>query len=146
MRTHEKKWCRKGSHSSLVTGSNYLVRLQTWRKSDGLVQCSVENSAVSCKNHHERVMRISTSPSEGQEEEEEEEDEKEEEESEEEEEEEDEEKDEEEDEEEEDEEEKDEEDEEEENFGCQATFWFGLFYQAYLFSGVGWDGMNNSEK
>ena len=28
----KKKWCHKGSHSSSVSGSNRLVRLQTWKK------------------------------------------------------------------------------------------------------------------
>jgi len=35
MRTREEKWRRKGSHSSSVSGSNRLVRLQTWKKAMG---------------------------------------------------------------------------------------------------------------
>ena len=53
MRTDEEKWRCKGSHTSTASGSNRLVRLQTWKKGDGLVHCSVENSAVLCENHCE---------------------------------------------------------------------------------------------
>ena len=35
MRTHEEKWRRKGSHSSSVSGSKRLVRLQTCEKAMG---------------------------------------------------------------------------------------------------------------
>jgi len=45
----KKKWRHKGGHSSSVSSSNRLVRLQTWKKSDGLVHCSVENAAVCAK-------------------------------------------------------------------------------------------------
>ena len=69
----KKKWRRKGSHSSSVSGSNRLVWLQTWHKSDVLVHCSVKNAAVLCENRRERVTQIWTSPSEEEEEEEEEE-------------------------------------------------------------------------
>ena len=62
----KKKWRRKGSHSSSMSGSNRLVWLQTW-KSDGLVHCSVKNAAVLCENHRERVTQIWTSPSEEEE-------------------------------------------------------------------------------
>ena len=31
----KKKWCRKGSHSSSVSGSNRLVWLRTWKKAMG---------------------------------------------------------------------------------------------------------------
>ena len=31
----KKKWRRKGIHSSSVSGSNHLVRLQTWKKALG---------------------------------------------------------------------------------------------------------------
>ena len=31
----EKKWHHRGSHSSSVSGSNRLVRLQTWKKAMG---------------------------------------------------------------------------------------------------------------
>ena len=64
----KKKWRRKGSHSSSVSGSNRLVWLQTWKKTDGLVHCSVKNAAVLCENHRERVAQIWTSPSEEEEE------------------------------------------------------------------------------
>ena len=63
----KKKWRRKGSHSSLVGGSNRLVWLE---KSDGLVLCSVNCAAVLCDNHRERVTQIWASPSEEEEEEE----------------------------------------------------------------------------
>ena len=69
----KKKWRRNGSHRSSVSGSNHLAWLQTWKKSDGLVHCSVKNAAVLCKNHRERGTQIWTSPSEEEEEEEEEE-------------------------------------------------------------------------
>ena len=62
MRTLKKKWRRKGSHSSSVSGLNRLVWLQTWKKSDGLVHCSVKNAAVVCENYRERVTQIWTSP------------------------------------------------------------------------------------
>ena len=67
----KKKWRRNGSHRSSVSGSNHLAWLQTWKKSDGLVHCSVKNAAVLCENHRERVTQIWTSPSEEEEEEEE---------------------------------------------------------------------------
>ena len=65
----KKKLHCYGSHSSSVSGSNRLVWLQTWNKSDGLVHCSVKNAAVLCENHRERVMQIWTSPSEEEKEE-----------------------------------------------------------------------------
>ena len=50
----KKKWHRKGSHSSSVSGSNHLVRLHTCKKkSNGLVHCSGENAAVLCKTHRD---------------------------------------------------------------------------------------------
>jgi len=57
MYTREEKWRHKGSHSSSVSGTNHLVRLQ----SDGLVHCSVEKAAVLSGNHCERVTQIWTS-------------------------------------------------------------------------------------
>ena len=63
----KKKWRRKGNHSSSVSGLNRLVWLQTWKKTDGLVHCSVKNAAVLCENHRESVMQIWTSPSEEEE-------------------------------------------------------------------------------
>ena len=68
----KNKWRRKGSHSSSVSGSNCLAWLQTWKKSGGLVHCSVKNAAVLCENHRERVTQIWIRPSEEEEEEEEE--------------------------------------------------------------------------
>ena len=56
--TREEKWRHKGSHSSSASGSNRLVWLQTWRKSDGPVHCSVKNAAVLCENYRERVAQI----------------------------------------------------------------------------------------
>jgi len=47
-----KKWRRKGSHSSSVSGSNRLVT-SNLEKSDGLVHCPVKNAAVLCENHRE---------------------------------------------------------------------------------------------
>jgi len=35
MHTCEEKWHHQGSHSSSVSGSNRLVRLQTWKKAMG---------------------------------------------------------------------------------------------------------------
>ena len=46
----KKRHC-KGNHSSSVSGSNHLVRLQTCKRSEGLVHCSVENAAVLCESH-----------------------------------------------------------------------------------------------
>ena len=63
----KKKWRRKGSHSSSVSGSNHLVWLHTWKKGNGLVHCSVKNVAVSCKNHCESITQIWTSQSEEEE-------------------------------------------------------------------------------
>ena len=57
----KKKWRRKGSHSSSVSGSNPLVWLQTWKKAGAPPS---ENAAVLCENHRQRVTQIWTSPSE----------------------------------------------------------------------------------
>ena len=66
---HEKKkWCHKGSHSSSVSVSNHLVRLQIGKKRWAGALLS-GNAAVLCENHRERVMQIWTSPSEEEEEE-----------------------------------------------------------------------------
>jgi len=52
-----KKWRRKGSHSSSVSGSPRVT--SNLEKSDGLVHCSVKNAAVLCENHREkRVTQI----------------------------------------------------------------------------------------
>jgi len=59
-----RKWHRKWSHSSSVTGSNCLLRLQSCKKSDELVHCSAENAVVLCENHRESVTQIWTSTSE----------------------------------------------------------------------------------
>jgi len=52
-----KKWRRKGSHSSSVSGSTALWDF----KPDGLVHCSVENVAVLCENHCDRFTQFWTS-------------------------------------------------------------------------------------
>ena len=67
----KKKWRRKGSHSSSVSGSNRLVWLQTWKKWWAGALLS-GNAAVLCENHCESFTQIWTSPSEEEEEEEEE--------------------------------------------------------------------------
>ena len=55
----KKKWCCKGSHSSSVSGSNRLMRLQTWKKAMGW--CTAQwKMLVLCKNHCERVTQIWT--------------------------------------------------------------------------------------
>ena len=59
----KKKWRRKGSHSSSVSGSNRLVWLQTWKKR-WAGHYSVKNASVLCENHRERVTQIWTSLSE----------------------------------------------------------------------------------
>ena len=54
----EKKWHHRGSHSSSVSGSNRLVRLQTWKKAMGWRIVHVEYAAALCENHHENVTQI----------------------------------------------------------------------------------------
>ena len=65
----KKKWRRKGSHSSSVSGSNRLVRLQTWKKAMGWYTAQWKMLLFCAKNHCERVTQIWTSPSEEEEEE-----------------------------------------------------------------------------
>ena len=66
MRTHEKNGITKEAIVLL-----WAVQTTMWDfKPDGLVHCSVENAAVWCENHRERVMQIWTSPEEEEEEEE----------------------------------------------------------------------------
>jgi len=45
------------SHSSQVGGYKCLVRLQSFKKNDGIMYYSVKNAAVSCENHHEGFMQ-----------------------------------------------------------------------------------------
>ena len=56
MCTREEKMVLQ-SRSSSVSGSNHLVRLQTWKKAIGGALLS-ENAAVLCVNHRERVTHI----------------------------------------------------------------------------------------
>jgi len=53
----KKKWRRKGSHSSSVSGSKSPRVTSNLEKRDGLVHCSVKN-AVLCENHREIVTQI----------------------------------------------------------------------------------------
>jgi len=62
----KKKWRHKGSHSSSVSGSNRLVRLQTWKKRWAGALLSGK-AAVLCENQHERGTQIWINPSEEEE-------------------------------------------------------------------------------
>ena len=74
MRTcEEKKWRRKGSHSSSVSGSEWPRVTSNLEKKRWAGALLSENAAVLCENHRERVTQIWTNPSEEEEEEEEEE-------------------------------------------------------------------------
>ena len=63
----KKKWRRKGSHSSSVSGSNRLMWLRTWKKAMGGALLS-EKCCCFVQNHRESVTQIWTSPSEEEEE------------------------------------------------------------------------------
>ena len=63
----EKKWRRKGSHSSSVSSSNLLVWLQTWKKVMGW--CTAQwKMLLFCAKTIVKVTQIWTSPSEEEEE------------------------------------------------------------------------------
>jgi len=65
MPTREEEWRRKGSHSCSVSGSNRLVRLQTWKKAMGwctaqwkmLLFCAKTIVKVSCKFELARLKK-----------------------------------------------------------------------------------------
>ena len=59
----KKKWRRKGSHSSSVSGSNCLVWLWTWKKAMGWCTAQWKMLLFLCENHRERVTQIWTSGS-----------------------------------------------------------------------------------
>ena len=54
-----EKWCRKGSHSSSVSGSNLPVWLQTWKKAMGW--CTVQWKMLFCVKTIVKVTQIWTS-------------------------------------------------------------------------------------
>ena len=68
---HAYTWSKNGIIKETIV-LRWPVRSTSWDfkpgKSNGLVHCSVENAAVLCENHHERVTQIWTSPSEEEEE------------------------------------------------------------------------------
>ena len=64
----KKKWCRKGSHSSSVSGSNHFVWLQTWKIAMGWCTAQLNMLLFCAKTIVKESRKYWTSPSEEEEE------------------------------------------------------------------------------